>query len=244
MQQQENQSFTLVDWQVQPAINRLAIDEHIFELEPKVMQVLLCLYRHDGELVTKDTLLDEVWQGVSISDDAIYCSISKIRKAFRQVDENRSPQLKTINRRGYMLSTPPPYPIINGESQSNQSEGATTDSVALHERRHNYKHGRRQKDQVVHHNQKNTQQLSAAIVSGYNGAQAKEQTLNPKAGKERKRVAISSELKVLSLEVFVGEKKSDQQNNNEKKRIIRQEILLLMLLIVVLAQAVFMLFLE
>lgn len=133
--------FNLVDWQVDPALNRLTIDNQSYDLEPRVMQVLVCLYEHAEELVSKDDLLGEVWHGVSITDDAIYCSISKLRKTFRQVEEHRSPQLKTITRQGYMLCLEPAYSILQGDNElRNKPNG-------------HFQYGRRHDDRVpVSHN--------------------------------------------------------------------------------------------
>ncbi|MBI3756378.1 MAG: winged helix-turn-helix domain-containing protein, partial [Deltaproteobacteria bacterium] len=45
-------------------------EEHAIKLTPKAFAVLHCLVNRAGQLVTKDVLWQEVWQGVSVTDAA------------------------------------------------------------------------------------------------------------------------------------------------------------------------------
>lgn len=221
MQQLQNQSFTLVDWQVEPALNRLMIDEQIFELEPRVMQVLLCLYDHAEEVVSKDDLLGEVWHGVSITDDAIYCSISKLRKTFRQVEEHRSPQLKTITRQGYILCLNPAYRIVQDEVQ------AQGDINSRHQSGRQC--GRRHYDKV---------QASEGSANGYSFYTSHKSALTKKA----KRLATASELKPVKLQIFIAKQKDGhhQQTTTQHKTL---KLVLFILLSILLLQTIFILYL-
>lgn len=185
------QCFNLVDWQVDPALNRVLIDNQFFDLEPRVMQVLVCLYNHAGELVTKDDLLDEVWHGVSITDDAIYCSISKLRKTFRQVEEHRSPQLKTIPRQGYMLSLSPAYQILQNGFDKN-----------------GHQYGRRHDDKLA--------EQSCSMNGEEHSAFKLTQPL-----KKTKRLAKHSELKPVKLKLFVDAQKTKElpETRGAKKKL-------------------------
>lgn len=214
--------FNLVDWQVDPTINRLIIDEQTFELEPRVMQVLICLYNHAEELVSKDNLLSEVWHGVSITDDAIYCSISKLRKTFRQVEEHRSPQLKTITRQGYMLCLNPAYRIFQDEVKD-KDKG----NINGHHRPDS-QYGRRHDDRVL------TRETSA---NSYSSKPPKS-----KETKKAKRLATASELKPINLKIFIDKKKKDyhQEAINQDKKL---KYVLLILLSILLLQAIFIVYL-
>ncbi len=213
--------FNLVDWQVDPALNRLIIDEQTYELEPRVMQVLVCLYDHAEELVSKDDLLGEVWHGVSITDDAIYCSISKLRKTFRQVEEHRSPQLKTITRQGYMLCLNPAYRIIQEERQ------AKGDFNGRHQSGRKY--GRRHYDKL---------QSSEGNANGYsfNTTHKSDQT------KKAKRLATASELKPVNLQIFVA-KKNDGYHQETVSQHKKLKLVLFILLSILLLQSIFILYL-
>lgn len=208
--------FNLVDWQVDPALNRLTIDNQSYDLEPRVMQVLVCLYEHAEELVSKDDLLGEVWHGVSITDDAIYCSISKLRKTFRQVEEHRSPQLKTITRQGYMLCLEPAYCILQGDNEFR------------HKSNGHFKYGRRHDDRI------------ATSENGTNG-QSFPTLDDTKSQKKTKRLASPAELKTINLRIFVDKQKAgDYQDTVNKHK--KLKLVLLILLSVLLLQSIIIVF--
>ena len=46
-----------------------------------VLRLLACLVRNAGLLVTKDELIDEVWEGRAVADNAITVAMSRLRKA-------------------------------------------------------------------------------------------------------------------------------------------------------------------
>lgn len=208
--------FNLVDWQVDPALNRLSIDNQSYDLEPRVMQVLVCLYEHAEELVSKDDLLGEVWHGVSITDDAIYCSISKLRKTFRQVEEHRSPQLKTITRQGYMLCLEPAYSILQGDNElRNKSNG-------------HFHYGRRHDDR-------------APISDNGTNGQSFPTLDDTKSQKKTKRLASPAELKTINLRIFVDKQKAgDYQDTVNKHK--KLKVVLLILLSVLLLQSIIIVF--
>ena len=53
--------FHADDWLVQPALCRLSKDGRTVQVRAKVMDVLEYLAARPGEVVSKETLLDEVW---------------------------------------------------------------------------------------------------------------------------------------------------------------------------------------
>ncbi|MGA0557518.1 winged helix-turn-helix domain-containing protein [Larkinella sp. VNQ87] len=72
------------------------------KLEPKIIDVLHYLALHQGELVSKDELLQQVWPDVVVSDDTLHQIISKIRR----LTSERFPgliQIETVKKRGYRL---------------------------------------------------------------------------------------------------------------------------------------------
>lgn len=94
--------FRLIDWEVDPASGRISRGEVVTRLEPKVMDVLVYLARHAGEVITREQLEAEVWPGVVVGYDALTGTIIKLRKALG--DSSRDPQfIETIAKRGYRL---------------------------------------------------------------------------------------------------------------------------------------------
>lgn len=72
----------------------------IVPLTPKLLDLLLHLLDHAGDLVTKEALLDSLWPGANVTDNALAQAVSELRDALG--DEPKSPQfIKTVARRGY-----------------------------------------------------------------------------------------------------------------------------------------------
>ena len=66
-----NGDFQVGPWLVQPSLNNISQNGTSNRLEPKVMQVLVCLAEHKGEVVPKDTILQTVWPDTFVSDDVL-----------------------------------------------------------------------------------------------------------------------------------------------------------------------------
>jgi TolB-like protein/DNA-binding winged helix-turn-helix (wHTH) protein/Tfp pilus assembly protein PilF len=75
-------------------------------IEAKVMEVLLALARQPGQVVSRQELVQEVWPGRIVTDDAVTNAIGKLRRA---LDDNpRQPRLiETVAKRGYRLKVKP-----------------------------------------------------------------------------------------------------------------------------------------
>lgn len=76
-------------------------------LEPRVMDVLVALHRHRGEVVTRETLIERVWDNYPGADQSLTNAVSKLRRAIR--DAGGDPNvLRTVPKRGYRLDRPRP----------------------------------------------------------------------------------------------------------------------------------------
>ena len=97
--------FTFGPWQVIPERGLLRDGETETRLEPLVMDVFVSLASHGGEVVTKDQLIAEVWQGRPQMDDVITRCISALRRGLD--DDARHPKyIETVQRRGYRVMLP------------------------------------------------------------------------------------------------------------------------------------------
>jgi len=71
-------------------------------LEPRTMQVLVCLARYAPEVVSKKRLMQEVWLGVFVNEEVMSHAIWELRKAFG--DDAKNPSfIETLPRKGYRL---------------------------------------------------------------------------------------------------------------------------------------------
>ncbi len=94
--------FTIGDWEVLPARGVLRRADVEIHPEPKVFEVLMTLAQRDGDLVTRDELVDEVWGGRPTSDEPVNRCLSQLRGHLQ--DRQRPHQyVETLQRRGYRL---------------------------------------------------------------------------------------------------------------------------------------------
>lgn len=72
-------------------------------LEPRVMQVLVLLARHEGEVVSRAELQQSCWGGRHVSKDALNRCILQLRKL---VSEEPGVSIETVSKVGYRLMAP------------------------------------------------------------------------------------------------------------------------------------------
>jgi DNA-binding winged helix-turn-helix (wHTH) protein len=70
------------------------------DLSPRLVEILAAIVEKNGEIVTKDELLDRFWPGVNISENTLTRAIADIRKALGE--HASEPQyIQTLARRGF-----------------------------------------------------------------------------------------------------------------------------------------------
>jgi TolB-like protein/DNA-binding winged helix-turn-helix (wHTH) protein/Tfp pilus assembly protein PilF len=94
--------FRIGAWDVFPQRNLLKSPEHARALEPKVMDVLVFLAERQGEVVSRQQILDAVWREAVVGDEVVSRVISLLRTELG--DDQKNPRyVKTISKRGYCL---------------------------------------------------------------------------------------------------------------------------------------------
>lgn len=89
-------------WEFSPATGELRRQTELRRLEPRAAKALELLLAADGEVVSQEQLIGEVWGGRSLSDNSVAVVIGQLRKALD--DDAREPKLiETIPKRGYRL---------------------------------------------------------------------------------------------------------------------------------------------
>lgn len=102
----ENQGdFRIGDWHVQPRLNRVTSGGTDHHLEPKVMEVLLCLANQPGAVVSRDELLSRAWPDTVVVETTVFRAVSELRRVFG--DDPKHPRvIETVRKRGYRLILP------------------------------------------------------------------------------------------------------------------------------------------
>jgi adenylate cyclase len=98
-------SLRIADLRVDPALDEICKAGHTIKLEPKAMQLLICLAERAGEVVSVEELLDLVWKDVVVSPDSVYAAVAALRRTLG--DDPKTPKyIANVVRRGYRLIAP------------------------------------------------------------------------------------------------------------------------------------------
>ena len=103
----ETADFDLGGLSVSPARREVRLDDKRRELEPKVAQVLVALAAVRPQVVSRDRLIEQCWDGRIVGDDALNRCIVALRHLAREF----APEpfaIETVSRVGYCLIERPP----------------------------------------------------------------------------------------------------------------------------------------
>jgi eukaryotic-like serine/threonine-protein kinase len=78
----------------------LTVGGAVVRLERRPLELLLYLLTHAGEVVTKDELLDEVWEGRVVSESVLTKCVAKLRQGLGDEDQAI---VRTVHGYGYRL---------------------------------------------------------------------------------------------------------------------------------------------
>jgi DNA-binding winged helix-turn-helix (wHTH) protein len=95
--------FRIDEWLIQPHLNTIVgHDEATTQLDPKVMEVPVCLADRADEVVSKKGLLQDLWGDTFVTENALTRCIAELRNVFD--DDSKEPRIiQTIAKRGYRL---------------------------------------------------------------------------------------------------------------------------------------------
>ncbi|MEE8585653.1 MAG: winged helix-turn-helix domain-containing protein, partial [Acidobacteriota bacterium] len=97
--------FYVDQWLAEPRLNRLSSAGQVRQLDPRSMEVLVCLAGRPGDVISKDELLDEVWGDTFVTENTVSQAISRLRKALG--DDWQEPRfVQTVSKSGYRLIAP------------------------------------------------------------------------------------------------------------------------------------------
>jgi DNA-binding winged helix-turn-helix (wHTH) protein/F0F1-type ATP synthase membrane subunit c/vacuolar-type H+-ATPase subunit K len=95
-----SERFTFGEFTLDPGDRRLLRSGEAVELSSRYLDALTLLLRERGRLVTKDRFMDEVWQGVPVTDEALTQCIKTLRRQLGD-DAGRPHFIETVPKHGY-----------------------------------------------------------------------------------------------------------------------------------------------
>lgn len=97
--------YKFAGFRLDPETCLLWLHDHLIPLEPKVAKTLLVLVSAQGELVTKEELIQTVWEGIAVTDDSLTRNVSLLRRILSK-DPTVTESIRNIPKRGYCFILP------------------------------------------------------------------------------------------------------------------------------------------
>ena len=108
--------FRIRSTTIHPAHCEVAFDGKRIRLQRRVMQVLVALIRAEGDVVSRDELLQRCWAGVVVGDDSINRCIQRLRR-LAEAEAPGAFAIETLPRVGYRLTAPDLVATIAAETR-------------------------------------------------------------------------------------------------------------------------------
>lgn len=115
-----------------PSAFRLLRDEHVIQLSPKIIDLLLYLVARPSVLVSKDELFKALWPDVAVTDNALTQAVSELRQALGD-DPSEPSYIQTVARRGYRFIAPVSSGVVSHVAPTSvqQVGGESQASIAV-----------------------------------------------------------------------------------------------------------------
>ncbi len=94
--------YSFDDFQFDPAAGGLSQSGQPIALEPQAIRLLEVLIRHRDRIVSKEDLIEEIWDGRAITDAALNTRVRSVRKALGDA-ATTSKYIKTFPKRGFQF---------------------------------------------------------------------------------------------------------------------------------------------
>lgn len=113
------------DCLVDPQRNRISCEGEERRVEPKVMDLLLCLCARAGDVVSKDELLQTVWPGTFVTEHVLSHAVWQLRQALGQPG-----LIEAVPKRGYRLTVAVDA-VASASRSTSRPAGARPPSLAV-----------------------------------------------------------------------------------------------------------------
>src|SRR5437016_6093846 len=93
-------AFLFDDVRVEPVTFQAFKAGNVIQLEPKALRLLLFLIENRGRLIEKEEILEAIWNGTHVTENALAGEIAKLRKTLGD-DPKAARYIQTVHTRGY-----------------------------------------------------------------------------------------------------------------------------------------------
>lgn len=97
--------FYLGEQRVEPTRCAILTADEEVRVEPRVMDVLVLMVKHAGQVVSREEFIQSVWNGTFVTDEVLSRCVYRLRQALG--DDTKKPRfIETVSKRGYRLIAP------------------------------------------------------------------------------------------------------------------------------------------
>ena len=111
----KEKNWVLKDWTVYPQLNLIQNHQTEFYLKPRLMRLFEYLLLHQNEVVTRDAILEYVWEDRIVTENLLTKSISELRKILEEKFGDEL-EIETIRNVGYRFNTQ--FVIATGDGKN------------------------------------------------------------------------------------------------------------------------------
>jgi DNA-binding winged helix-turn-helix (wHTH) protein len=117
-------------WQVELDSGRMSCGQRLERLQPRVLHVLKFLVQRQGKVASKQQLLQEVWNGVAVTENALAQAISALRAVF---SSDPTVIIETIPTLGYrLIGCVRPAPEIGPYTEIGLPKNCAKDQIGVY----------------------------------------------------------------------------------------------------------------
>jgi TolB-like protein/DNA-binding winged helix-turn-helix (wHTH) protein len=129
MERPTTSTLRIGDWSISPLSGQISRDGEAVRVEVRTMRLLLCLAEHPGEVVSIETLLDQVWPDVTVTPDSVYQAVTSLRRLLG--DDTKNPTyIATVPRLGYRMVAPVSPQPANSQIANSATQPVSDHSIA------------------------------------------------------------------------------------------------------------------
>ncbi len=118
-------SWIIKDWRILPKLNLIQNHESELVVKPRLMKLLEFFLLHQNEVVTKEEILNFVWEDRIVTENLLTKSISELRRLLEEKFPNQL-EIETIRNVGYRFNTQ--FDILQGGAEQEIIEEEPTNN--------------------------------------------------------------------------------------------------------------------
>src|SRR6185369_12537526 len=103
----DNKIHLFEDFDLDLTRGSLVQSDEVVHLRPQPYEVLKYLVEHRGQLISKDNLIENVWQGRAVTDGSLGKCIEELRAA---LGDDATEYIRNVRGRGYIFEAAVPEP--------------------------------------------------------------------------------------------------------------------------------------